>query len=146
MVASVTHRPYLHRTTNRVFPIGTQSPMRAHNQSTWASETEDVCGKEEPPRKPVSPLPTPLPKNLSIRVVLRKVLQPLRSMTLGAFKRQSQSSVPVKLAQSTHGPRYTKQDSVVLVLSEAVMPEKGSRMGINVGVRIGHLSMFRQNS
>ena len=59
---------------------------------------------------------------LSIGVVLREILQPLGSMTLGPLQWQAQCPIPVQLAQSSHGPRKTKQHSVILILGESIMP------------------------
>mmetsp|Transcript_5374 Transcript_5374/g.11360 ORF Transcript_5374/g.11360 Transcript_5374/m.11360 type:complete len:296 (-) Transcript_5374:538-1425(-) len=67
-------------------------------------------------------------------------------MTLGPLQRQSQCPIPIQLAQTTHSPRHTKQHSVILILGESIMPQQHSRMRIHIRIRIGNLTMLRQNS
>mmetsp|Transcript_29586 Transcript_29586/g.46467 ORF Transcript_29586/g.46467 Transcript_29586/m.46467 type:complete len:331 (+) Transcript_29586:271-1263(+) len=67
-------------------------------------------------------------------------------MTLGPLQRQSQSPIPIQLAQTTHSPRHTKQHGVILILGESIMPQQHSRMRIDIGIRVGNLPMLRQNT
>mmetsp|Transcript_36952 Transcript_36952/g.89096 ORF Transcript_36952/g.89096 Transcript_36952/m.89096 type:complete len:279 (+) Transcript_36952:161-997(+) len=84
--------------------------------------------------------------SLSIGIVLRKVLQPLRGVALGPLQRQSQRPVPVKLAQPSHGPRHAEQHRVILILGEPVMPQQHARVRIDVGERIGHLAVLGEDA
>mmetsp|Transcript_16815 Transcript_16815/g.28950 ORF Transcript_16815/g.28950 Transcript_16815/m.28950 type:complete len:428 (+) Transcript_16815:215-1498(+) len=82
----------------------------------------------------------------SIRVVLRKVLQPFRRVTLGPLQGQSQCPIPIQLTQTSHGPRHSEQHGVILELRETIMPEQHTRVRVHIGIRVGYLSVLGQNT
>ena len=82
--------------------------------------------------------PTYLLANLS--------LKPLGSDRLRALKRKAKSTVPVELTQSTNRTRNAEEDSVVLELSESIMPQQDPRMRIDIGIRVGNLAMLFEDT
>jgi len=71
--------------------------------------------------------------------------EPLRSDRFRSLEWQSKCTIPVQLAQPTDGTGNSEEDGVVLILGESIVPEKYSRVGVDVRVWVGCLSMFGQD-
>lgn len=73
-------------------------------------------------------------------------LKPLRSDRLGTLERKAKSTIPVELAQTTDRTGNAEQDSVILELSEAIVPKENARMRVDIRVRVGNLSVLLQDA
>jgi hypothetical protein len=72
-------------------------------------------------------------------------LDPLGGDRLGALDGETVDAVPDELREDSEGTGDTEQDSVVLVLLEAVVLKENTRVGINVGPGILGLTMLLEN-
>jgi hypothetical protein len=65
---------------------------------------------------------------------------------LGPLNRGTDGTVNDELGKDTKRAGYTEQDSVVVLLSEAVVLEEHTRVSVDVGVRVLGLSVLGQNT
>lgn len=77
--------------------------------------------------------------------IIDMVKNPLGGNRLGAFQRQTQSTVPEDLRQGTQGTGDAEKDSVVVELLEAIVPEEDTGVGVHVGVRVLGLPVLGQH-